>query len=87
MLIPKYGEPKYRSLRAGVFIVLGFSVCIPLIFQAFTKFKWGPYYLPTTNGWTWLYGGFVYAGGAIIYALRLPEKFFPKRFDLVGASH
>jgi adiponectin receptor len=34
-----------------------------------------------------LYGGMVYIGGAAILSLRVPEKFFPRTFDLVGASH
>ena len=35
----------------------------------------------------WLIGGFVYIGGALIYGFRIPERCFPYRFDLVGASH
>jgi len=34
-----------------------------------------------------LIGGAVYITGAIIYAMRIPEKWFPKKFDLLGASH
>ena len=32
-------------------------------------------------------GGATYIGGAIIYALRIPERWSPKTFDLVGSSH
>lgn len=35
----------------------------------------------------WLFGGLVYIGGALIYAFRFPERYFPKRFDLLGSSH
>ncbi len=28
-----------------------------------------------------------YVGGAIIYAMRIPERFWPGRFDIFGASH
>jgi len=37
--------------------------------------------------WPWLTGGALYGLGAIMYALKIPERFFPKRFDMVGASH
>ena len=45
------------------------------------------YYLPSRDGTPWAVGGVVYIVGAIIYAMRIPEKFFPRKFDLVGSSH
>lgn len=41
------------------------------------KYMWVP----------WAIGGAIYIGGAIIYGLRIPERWFPKTFDLVGQSH
>ena len=35
----------------------------------------------------WIVGGTIYAGGAVIYALKFPEKQFPGKFDIVGNSH
>ena len=35
----------------------------------------------------WVIGGAIYIFGAVMYALRMPEKFFPEKFDLFGASH
>lgn len=35
----------------------------------------------------WLSGGFIYIGGALVYGFRIPEKCFPKTFDLIGSSH
>lgn len=34
-----------------------------------------------------LYGGVAYIGGAAILSARVPEKYFPRKFDLIGASH
>lgn len=31
--------------------------------------------------------GILYIIGAIIYALRIPERFAPGRFDIFGSSH
>jgi adiponectin receptor len=35
----------------------------------------------------WMRGGFMYLAGAIIYATKFPERYFPKTFDIYGASH
>ena len=35
----------------------------------------------------WWYGGFFYIFGAFIYAKKIPEKHYPKRFDHIGSSH
>jgi adiponectin receptor len=34
-----------------------------------------------------LLGGLVYAAGAGIYVSRVPERCYPGKFDLCGASH
>jgi len=31
--------------------------------------------------------GVLYIIGAVIYALRIPERFAPGKFDILGASH
>ena len=35
----------------------------------------------------WELGGISYISGALMYIRRIPEKFFPGKFDLFGASH
>ena len=37
--------------------------------------------------WIWLGGGILYAIGAITYALKIPERFFPETFDIWMQSH
>ena len=32
-------------------------------------------------------GGALYVGGAVIYILRIPERWYPGKFDICGASH
>jgi len=32
-------------------------------------------------------GAVLYIGGAMVYVYRAPERLWPKRFDIVGASH
>ena len=39
-------------------------------------------------GWGYIIlEGIFYLTGALVYAVRWPEKWWPGRFDLVGASH
>ena len=45
-----------------------------------------PYKMPTPILWNAIAGG-VYVTGAMIYMFRIPERFMPGRFDIVGASH
>ena len=42
---------------------------------------------PGVNALPWAVGGGVYIGGALIYAFRVPEKHYPKKFDHCGSSH
>ena len=37
--------------------------------------------------WPMLSGGILYGIGAVIYALKFPEKCFKKKFDIWGSSH
>jgi adiponectin receptor len=78
---------EYRMYRAISFIVLGLSAVTPFIYIAMMNDNYKQFALPTINGWIWLYGGLVYIGGALIYGFRIPEKLFPSKFDLIGASH
>ncbi len=39
-------------------------------------------------GLNWLVtSGALYIVGALLYAMRVPERFYPGRFDYLGASH
>ena len=37
--------------------------------------------------WPWLGGGILYGIGAILYAIRFPERYFKRTFDIFGSSH
>ena len=37
--------------------------------------------------WPWLGGGILYGIGAVLYALRFPERYFKRTFDIFGSSH
>lgn len=84
LMTPEFNKPKWRTLRGVTFIILGLSAGLPFfyIFSADKK-----YFVPSYDYRPWLAGGALYIGGAIIYILRFPEKYFPKKFDLCMSSH
>ncbi|XP_072038269.1 uncharacterized protein [Amphiura filiformis] len=81
----KFAQPAFRPIRAGLFIALGLSAVIPAVHfliiqgvvEAFTKGSFG---------WM-LFMGALYIGGALLYAFRVPERFFPGKCDLLVQSH
>ena len=79
-------ESKNRFLKV---IILSSPMVINFCFGLYTRFWMDfkndkyPY-----EAFNYLFLAFLsYAIGAIFYASRFPEKYYPKRFDYVGASH
>ncbi|KAI5306281.1 hypothetical protein KEM56_001585 [Ascosphaera pollenicola] len=81
----RFRSPEWRSFRAGMFVSMGLSAIFPVIHGllmfgvAQMKLQIGLYWL--------LLQGFLYILGAYLYAIRVPEKWYPGRFDLLGSSH
>ena len=82
-LSDKFSEPHFRPLRAGVFMSFGLSGIIP-----------GIHWIIWHEGASWLFEssirsslqclllmGFLYVCGALLYASRIPERFFPGKCD------
>jgi len=80
-LLERFGHSDFRAIRATVYIVFGLSAALPVIhyivhedyvpISFFSMFSFGIYYIL----------------GGVIYALRIPEKFFPGKFDILFHSH
>lgn len=81
---PKLGGVEGRAFRGFGFVFLGLSAAAPLYYLGY--FKESPY-VSYFSVWEYLGGGAVYIGGALIYVFRIPERCYPRRFDLFGASH
>ncbi len=81
----KFSTPAYRPLRAFVFLTFGLYGFIPslhvLFREGFTKATTG-YAL-----WGMLLMGCLYICGACFYISRIPERFFPGKFDIWVNSH
>jgi len=75
-------------MRAVIYIVAGLSAGAPFFYlQLFAFGDDKEYYLPEFSLFPWALGGAIYIGGATLYALRIPEKYYPYKFDHCGASH
>lgn len=79
---PKFGTPAYRPLRAAVFLTFGLSNVIPGI-------HWYMIAEPDFVNSIYLVvlQGLLYVLGALIYALRVPEKYWAGKCDLWPQSH
>lgn len=81
----KFAQPKFRPVRAGVFIGLGLSGVIPAMHCVITDGFWSAIY-DSALGWLSLMA-ILYIVGAVIYAVRIPERIWPGRFDIWCQSH
>ncbi|KAM8704876.1 hypothetical protein ACLKA7_009350 [Drosophila subpalustris] len=81
----KFSEPALRPLRAGVFMSFGLSGVIPAIHYSIME-GWISQISRASLGWLILMG-LLYILGALLYALRVPERWFPGKFDIWFQSH
>ena len=81
---PRFENPKYNSLLATLFVILGVSSAYPIVqFVFFRNFEtMAPF--PAIY---WVLGGAIYIFGAFVYSIRFPEAIFPGKFDIFGQSH
>lgn len=81
----RFSEPALRPLRACVFIVFGLSGVIPALHYTYVE-GWFNRIALASLGWLILMGS-LYIIGAVIYAFRVPERFFPGKCDIWFQSH
>ena len=81
----KFNTPRYRVTRFVVFVAFGLYGAIPFIH---IYLRDG--YALATNAyalWGILIMAAIYIGGGALYAMRIPERFWPGRFDVWASSH
>ncbi|XP_035892242.1 adiponectin receptor protein [Anopheles stephensi] len=81
----KFSQPNLRPLRAGVFMSFGLSGIIPAIHYVLME-GWISKISQASLGWLILMG-LLYILGALFYALRVPERWFPGKCDIWFQSH
>ncbi|XP_017701793.2 heptahelical transmembrane protein 4-like [Phoenix dactylifera] len=83
-LVPVFQTTEFRSVRAGLFFCMGVSGLVPIMHKL-TAFHRRPEAILST-GYELLMGTF-YGLGVVVYATRIPERWMPGKFDIVGHSH
>ena len=84
-LMPLFRTPKWRPVRAAMFVGMGLSAVVP-VFHGLELH--GYEYMRGAIGFDWLVTqGALYILGAGLYAARVPERWAPGRFDILGSSH
>lgn len=81
----KFSESGWRPFRAAVFMTFGLSGIIPAIHFGVME-GWFNKVSQKSLGWLILMG-VLYIFGAMLYALRVPERWFPGKFDIWFHSH
>eukprot|EP00898_Chlorokybus_atmophyticus_P006835 jgi/Chlat1/7152/Chrsp57S06822 len=83
-LIERFQTPPYRTVRAGLFICLGSYGVIPCLHKLIQMPHIAAVWHTTFHE---LLMGALYIIGAVIYAMRIPERWRPGKFDIFAASH
>lgn len=84
-LSDKFRTNEWRAYRALMFVLFGLSGIFPIIYGAWL-YGLLEVYARSQLKWIILEGVF-YCFGAFLYAVRIPERFSPGKFDLIGHSH
>ncbi|KAK0648587.1 hemolysin-III channel protein-like protein Izh2 [Cercophora newfieldiana] len=82
---PRFSNPHLRHWRAAIFGSLALSTFIP-VFHGLFKYGYEVHQNRIALPWillTLLFNSL----GAAAYASKFPERLYPRRFDLFGASH
>ncbi|KAM3859008.1 adiponectin receptor protein 2 [Diretmus argenteus] len=80
-----FATPQYRGVRAGVFVGLGLSGVVPTLHFVISE---GLIRATTIGQMGWLLlMATLYITGALLYAARIPERFFPGKCDIWFHSH
>uniref|UniRef100_K3XC53 Adiponectin receptor protein n=1 Tax=Globisporangium ultimum (strain ATCC 200006 / CBS 805.95 / DAOM BR144) TaxID=431595 RepID=K3XC53_GLOUD len=84
-LVPAFGTPRFLVFRTCIFLSLGFFGLVPVSHLVYHFGLFDPHV--TVMIGPLLLMGLLYTLGAIIYATKFPERFYPGRFDVWFSSH
>ncbi|KAI3444063.1 hypothetical protein Pfo_000728 [Paulownia fortunei] len=84
LLAPPLSSGRFRSFRATLFLCMGFSGVIPATHAVILH--WGQPQILVALVYE-IAMGLLYGVGAVFYVTRIPERWKPGAFDIVGHSH
>jgi adiponectin receptor len=84
-LVPAFQAPELRPLRAALFSCMGASGVVPIAHKLLMYGATAPGAVASARYEAAM--GAMYGLGVAVYAARVPERWAPGRFDLVGHSH
>ncbi|KAL2211219.1 hemolysin-III channel protein-like protein Izh2 [Sarocladium strictum] len=84
-LRPGFADVQAKMWRAAFYTAFGASSFAPII-HAVVKYGWEVQNQRMGLTW-WALVAVFNLIGVVTYGLKMPEKFFPGRFDIVGQSH
>ncbi|XP_014551251.1 hypothetical protein COCVIDRAFT_61772, partial [Bipolaris victoriae FI3] len=84
-LHPSFTGTASKGFRTVTYLLLGLSSFLPII-HGLHLFGWQQMEQRMSLSY-YLALGLCHGTGAVTYASRVPEKWYPKRYDLVGSSH
>ncbi|KAI3513903.1 hypothetical protein L1887_12127 [Cichorium endivia] len=84
LLSPALSAPRYRSFRATLFLVMGFSGVIPASHAVYIH--WEDRRIVVALVYE-VVMAVCYSVGAMFYVKRIPERWRPGMFDIAGHSH
>jgi len=84
-LRPSFRQPAYRTMRFLMYVFLGTSLFAP-IFHGAHRYGWTRLEAMMDLE-SYLGLAVVNFSGAAVYAMRIPERWFPGTFDILGMSH
>ncbi|KAF2467373.1 HlyIII-domain-containing protein [Lindgomyces ingoldianus] len=85
LVVGKHRSPKWRTLRGGVFALLGLSAMLPII-HGIGRLGWVNAKQHIGAQW-YLLEAISLLTGVTLFVTRLPEKLRPGSFDIWGNSH
>ncbi|XP_074581908.1 heptahelical transmembrane protein ADIPOR2-like isoform X2 [Curcuma longa] len=84
LLAPALSSPRFRVFRAALFLAMGFSGVVPAAHALCLNWDHHEVHVALALETAM---AVAYASGAMVYASRIPERWRPGEFDLVGHSH
>lgn len=85
-VLPKFQKPSWTPIRAMLFVSLASFGVFPWFHNVF--FVWKVVPTPIWHGFFLeIAMGVAYISGAFCYAMKIPEKYWPGRFDVFGCGH